>query len=234
MIRSREGVSAVLAGAAGAAVLLVAGCSSTVDGQALPVSGQTVPAASVTNLDSVLPAAAKFPTGYTATPLPQNEARAAAADLSGVPSGARVSPLRCEPARLPASPADLAMTSATNTEDGSVLAVLITRVDAPLTSVSGQVARCTEMTATQFGAKATVRRTTEQAPTVSGADDTFAYGQTTTSGPKGLQLTQSTLNELAQVGDVRVTVTFMSQRGVSPDRKAVADLLSATVANVHR
>ncbi|MDG3016566.1 sensor domain-containing protein [Speluncibacter jeojiensis] len=224
----------VLAGVMGAAVLLVAGCSSTVGGRAIPASGHTVPAASVTNLDSALPAPASFPAGYTATPLPQDQAREAAADLSRVPGGSRVTPLHCEPPRLPTDPADLAMTSATNTGDGSVLAVLLTRVDEPLTTLSKQVARCTEMTATQFGAKATVRRTTEPTPSAPGADDTFAYGQTTTSGPKNLQLTQTTFNDLAQVGDVRVTVTFMSQRGAEPDRKAVGELLSATVANLRR
>ena len=79
-----------------------------------------------------------------------------------------------------------------------------------------------------------MRRTEEPAPSAPGADDTFAYGQTTTSGPANLQLTQTTLTELAQVGDVRVTVTFMTQRGSVPDRKALTDLLAATVANLHR
>jgi hypothetical protein len=239
----------LIAGLAMGACLGVAGCSSTVDGMASPVaaagpSSASGPSSSAgadgtgedgrvdATLESMLLTPTDFPAPYQAIVLPPHAVSQAAADLDGIPPGAKVDPPGCKPPAQDYGPDGTAMIVGTDNANRSTISVELMRSDLPLDKRTGEIERCLEVTTTKDGAEAVVRTEILPAPPLN-ADDTIAMRQTVTSGKGAGKVTQSMLTLVAQIDDVRVSATYMSFGDGKPDTVVLDQVFTEAVQRVN-
>lgn len=202
-------------------------CSSTVSGDPKPAAAPA-PQRIDAPLSSLLLDPAVFPARYSALVLPPQAVAQAAADLTGVATGATVAPDTCKPPGRPTGPDGTAMVVGTDNASRATISVELTRSERPLSVRRAQLADCGEMTVTNSGATSTVRTELLPPPTVR-ADDSVAIRQTVASA--SVQQTMTTL--LAQVGDVRIASTFMTFRDTPPDTATLDEVFTKAVQRVH-
>ena len=182
-------------------------------------------------LGALLVEPADFPDGYTAQVLEYRDAVLASDDLGGLSRGARVNPVRCQPSSSPASEESLAMISGMSAAGQSTMAEVLTRTDEAVEVTKDTISRCNEVVSDEFGVQSRINRAL-LAPPATGTEGEFAYSQTVTSGTGDVALTQDSITLVAQVEDVRIAVTWMTQRGAEVDRADLDLLFAAAVANV--
>jgi hypothetical protein len=240
----------LMAALAGATVIALAGCSTDVSGSPQPaqqdsVSGQggtsepggedsggtsqgQAPADEV-DLGALLVDPSVFPPPYDAIVLPPQAITQASPDLTGIPAGAEVSPAGCKPVDV--QPERAAMIVGTDNTDRATISVELIAVDEPLSVREEQLDACAEVTATKSGATSTIRSTVTPAPPID-ADDTLAVRQTVSSGTGSDSVTQSMLTLMAQVGDVRISATYMSFDDTAPDAATLDEIFTTAVLKV--
>ena len=216
---------------AGIAVCL-SGCSTVLTGIPTSAPASSSPAGiDSSDLAALLVGPEQFPDGYTARVLDYRDAVLAAEDLGGASRGARINPVRCQPSATPLGEGDLAMISGTGGVDQSTLAVVLTRTDEDLSAAEDLIDRCTDVVSDQYGVQSRITRAL-LAPPATGTAGEFAYSQNVTSGSGEVVLSQESITLMAQVGDVRIAVTGMTQRGTEVSRAELDQLFAASVANV--
>ncbi len=214
-----------------AAVTILSGCSSTVSGVAQPSTTIAAGSPSGKGLSKLLVDPADFPARYEAIVLPAQAVSMAAPDLTGVPQGAVVDPADCAPPAQDYGPTGTVMAVGTDNASRSTISVELTRTDTPLDELAAQTKKCGEVTVTDSGAESTVTTAVTPAPPVR-ADDTLALRRTVKSGNESDKVTQSMVTLIAQVGDVRVSATFMSFGDAKADTVALDELFTAAVQKV--
>ncbi|MFC9896341.1 sensor domain-containing protein [Nocardia sp. NPDC127579] len=219
-----------LGAAALSASLVLTGCGATLAGH--PVAGEaaTVQAYVATGLNELLPAQAQFPEGYSVVVLPPEAAAQAAGDLNGITRGALVHPGDCAPPEQRFGPDQTAIAVGTEDRSRTTITVELARTGQPLSALREQLARCAEIHVGQAGAITTVVTRLEAAPPV--GDDSIGLRRTVIPDLGGARLNQSMQTLLGQVGDVRITVTYMTFGVPDPDRAALERLFTATVERV--
>jgi hypothetical protein len=225
------GRSTCAAALAVGAVLLVGGCGgSTVTGSPSPSSAAPLSSPPVAgNLDALLLDPSVFPSPYQATVLPQQAAAAAAQDLDGIAADASVDPAGCKPRARGTAADSVALVVGTDNETRSTISVELTRVRDALADQRAQWEQCPSVKATSNDVVSTVTTDLVPAPPID-ADDTAAYRRTVTSGSG--EVTQSMLSLVAQKSDVRITATFMSFSGDTPDSATLDELFTQAVQKV--
>uniref|UniRef100_UPI0037CB5BD9 DUF5642 family protein n=1 Tax=Rhodococcus oxybenzonivorans TaxID=1990687 RepID=UPI0037CB5BD9 len=218
---------AVLAAVAGA----LASCASEVPGVAQPSSSIAAGVPSGKGLSALLLEPSDFPSKYLAIVLPPHAVSMAAPDLAGVPQDAVVDPSECAPPTQDYGPTGTVMAVGTDNASRSTITVELAKTDTPLDELEQQTANCGEMTVTASGAESTVATDIMPAPPIR-ADDTLALRRTVRSGSDGDKVTQSMLTLIAQVGDVRVSATFMSFGHATADTSALDDVFTKAVQKV--
>lgn len=160
----------------------------------------------------------RFPETYSAVILEPQAVAQAAPDLTGIPTGARVDPAGCLPPSQDYGPAGTAMAVGTDTAGRATLSVEVVTAAATLGEYRSHVAECGRVEATHRGATATVTTVLEPDPPVLvPGSETLALSRTVRSGHGGDLLTQSMITRTAQLGDVRVLVTYMTFESGAPD-----------------
>lgn len=215
------------------AAVALAGCSTVLTGVPAVAPGGASSETRTADLTALLPAPADFPAGYTALVLPYRDALLASSDLSGLSPDARINPVRCQPAPTMPGESDLAMISGMGAGGQSTLAVVLTRTDESIADAKDTISRCLDVVSDQFGVQSRINRALVPAPS-SGASGEFAYSQRVRSGSGDVEMTRDSITLVAQVGDVRVAVTGMTQQGAAVDRAALDPVLEAAVAKVRR
>lgn len=224
-----RGRSSALALAACAAVL--AGCGSTVNGAPAAVERATIGEHVDAQLLTLLPDPARFPHGYPAVVLPPEAAAQAAGDLDGVARGAAVDPADCAPPEQQYGPDHTAVAVGTSEESRATLTVELVRTATPLSELADRLRRCGEIRVTGAGPTTTVTTTLGPAPAVD-ADDSLSLHRVVAPDVGGVGLTQRMHTHTAQVGDVRVLVTYMIFGEGPQDDAALAELFAAAVSKV--
>ncbi|MEU7138676.1 sensor domain-containing protein [Nocardia sp. NPDC046473] len=216
-----------------ACVVLLAGCASTVDGH--PVAGeQTVVTRHVGGaLSALLVPPAQFPGRYPAVVLPAEAAAQAARDLTGVGRNARVQPENCVPPPQQFGADKTAIAVGTDDASRATITVELTRTEQPLAVLRNQLKQCGSVRVSKGTVMTTVTTELEAAPPID-ADDTLAMRRTVTPDVGGAGLTQSMRTLAGQVGDVRITVTYMSFSDAEPDMTAVDELFTTAVQRVEK
>ncbi|WP_397517493.1 MULTISPECIES: sensor domain-containing protein [unclassified Rhodococcus (in: high G+C Gram-positive bacteria)] len=214
-----------------AAAALLSGCSSTVSGVAQPSPAIAVGSPSGKGLSKLLVDPADFPARYEAIVLPAQAVAMAAPDLTGVSQGAVVDPADCAPPAQDYGPTGTVMAVGTDNASRSTISIELTKTDTPLDELAAQTERCGEVTVTDNGAESTVTTEVTPAPPVR-ADDTLALRRTVKSGNDSEKVTQSMITLIAQVGDVRVSATFMSFGDAKADTVALDEVFTAAVQKV--
>lgn len=244
----------MIAAVAAAAVLALAGCSSTVTGSPEPTAtggsdlggGDFVPGDPTSesgaptqdqasgdgrDLNELLIDPSSFPPPYDALVLPPQALAQAAPDLSGIPAGAEVEPAGCKPPDQDFSPAGTALIVGTDNDSRATISIELTAVSEPLTVREAQLEQCENVTATKSGATSTVTSTLTPPPPIA-ADDTLAVQQTVTSGTGADEVTQSMLTLMAQIDGVRIAATYMSFDSSPPDALTLDELFTSSVQKV--
>ncbi|MBM7461253.1 sensor domain-containing protein [Rhodococcus coprophilus] len=209
-------------------LVLVAACTSSISGVALPEASAPYggpPATAPTPVPGggPLPAALllpidRFPVTYSAVVLSPQAVAQAAPDLEGIPPDARVDPAGCLPPSQDYGPAGTAMAVGTDTAGRATLSVEIVTFAEPLSEYRTFVEECGRVEATRRGATATVTTVLEPDPAiVVPGSETLGLSRTVRSGHGGDILVQSMSTRAAQLGSVRVLVTFMSFESDVPD-----------------
>ncbi|NEW43701.1 sensor domain-containing protein [Nocardia cyriacigeorgica] len=211
--------------------LLTAGCGSNLTGHAVSAEPTAVTRQVQDRLATLLPDPQEFPDRYPAVVLQPEAAGQAAGDLDGVGAGASVSPAECTPPETYPGPDRLAVAVGTDDAARATLTVELTRTDQPLVRLRNQVQQCERIRVSRSGTASTVTTELEQAPQVD-ADDAMALRRTVAPDVGGAGLTQSMSSLLAQVGDVRIAVTYMSFSDAQPDVEALEQLFRTTVDRV--
>lgn len=233
----------LFAGLAVGVCLSVVGCSSTVDGLAGPVSaaGPSSGAPSEgsgegdgvdASLESMLLTPTDFPAPYQALVLPPQAVSQAAADLDGIPTGAKVDPPGCKPPAQDYGADGTAMIVGTDNANRSTISVELMRSDISLDKRIGEIERCLEVITTKDGATAVVKTEILPPPPLN-ADRTLAMRQTVTSGQGSGKVTQSMLTLVAQIKDVRVSATYMSFGDGKPDTVVLDQVFTEAVQRVN-
>ncbi|WP_054814155.1 hypothetical protein [Nocardia arizonensis] len=212
-------------------VALSAGCGATVAGYATPAEQITVTRGVPGDLTSLLPAAAQFPPAYPAVVLSPEAAAQASGDLTGVARGASVQPVACAPPHRDFGPDATAIAVGTDNDTRATLTVELTRTTEPLGRLRAQLRGCGEMRVNRAGTVTTVR-TELLDPTAVDADDTLALRRAVRPDVGGVGLTQNMRTLIAQIADVRITVTYMSFDGDEPDIEALDDLFVVAAREV--
>ncbi|MGU3433361.1 sensor domain-containing protein [Actinomycetes bacterium M1A6_2h] len=223
----RTGAAALAAGAA----LLLGGCGgSTVTGSPEPSSAAPLSSAPIQGtLDTMLINPSVFPSPYQAVVLPQQAAAAAAQDLDGIGADASVDPVGCKPSARGTTADSTALVVGTDNDTRATISVELTRVRDSLADQRSQWEQCPSVKATSDDVVSTVTTDLVPAPPID-ADDTAAYRRTVTSGSG--EVTQSMLSLVAQKSDVRITATFMSFSGDTPDSATLDELFTRAVQKV--
>ncbi len=204
-------------------------CGTTVSGHPRSSSGPNSTAA-VSELARLLPNPSQFPEPYAAVELPPDTAEQAAHDLDGILPGARVDPEDCAPVPPVSVPA---VSVGTDDATRATLTVELVRTDHSLATLQRQLERCGTVRATQNGTTATV--TTELLPPPPlDADETVALRRTVRSEAGDPETTRNMRTLLGQVGDVRITVTYMTFGADSLDGEALDSLFTTAVSKVRR
>lgn len=231
-VADSAGKGAVFAVSAVGAVLL-AGCGSTVVGH--PVAGeQTVVTRHVGGaLSALLVEPGQFPARYPAVVLPAEAASQAAGDLTGVGRGARVQPQNCLPPVQQFGADKTAIAVGTDDAARATITVELTRTEQPLAALRSQLKQCGSVRVSKGAVLTTVETELEPTPPID-ADDTLAWRRTVTPDVGGSGLTQTMRTLAGQVGDVRITVTYMSFSAAEPDMTAVDELFTTAVQRVEK
>ncbi|MBB5911299.1 hypothetical protein BJY24_000166 [Nocardia transvalensis] len=212
---------------------VLAGCGATVAGHPVAERQTSITRHVGTPLPALLPGQDRFPASYAAVVLPADQARRAAADLVGVPPGARADPQDCAPSTPRFDTDRTAVVVGTDDGARATLTVELARTDQPLSGLRDQVRRC-DTVRVQRGPLANAVVTQLDPPPPIDADDALALRRTVSGPVGGPGLTQSMRTLVAQIGDVRITVTYMSFGDGAPDTTALDHVFDATVANVRK
>ncbi len=222
------------------AFLVVTACATSVPGTPVP-QGPTVdglaatgPVATPTRpLAELLLPAENFPEPYAAVVLPPQAVAQAAPDLTGIPVGAKVDPAGCLPPAQDYGPDGTAMAVGTDNGRRATITVELVAGAAALGDLRTRLADCPSVETTHRGATATVTTVPESAPPApTPGVDTLELSRTVRSGEGGDAVTQSMRTRIAQVGDLRVLVTYMSFGDGDPDLDNLGTVYDAAVARV--
>ncbi len=227
LIRARV-LSACLMSACAAGLT---GCGATIDGAPVAVQRATIGERVDAQLVTLLPDPAQFPERYPAVVLPPDAAAQAAGDLDGVARGAQVDPADCAPPEQQYGPDHTAVAVGTSEENRATLTVELVRTRIPLSSLAEQLRRCGEIRVTGVGPTTTVTTTPDAAPAVD-ADDSLSLRRVVAPDVGGVGLTQRMRTHVAQVGDVRVLVTYMIFGEGPQDDAALEELFATAVGKV--
>jgi len=207
-----------------ACLVVVPACSTTVAGDPGPepaaltgTAAATGPATTRSPEELLLPPD-RFPAPYAAVVLPAEAVAQAAPDLTGIHPGSKVDPGGCLPPVQDYGPAGTAMAVGTNNDSRATISVEVARSAPTLAEYRTYLTECSRVDATVRGVTSTVTTTLEvdPAPVVDGAE-TLALTRTVRSGQGTGGVTQSMATRVAQIEDVRVTVTYMSFDSAPPD-----------------
>jgi hypothetical protein len=213
------------------AVLMVAGCTSSVDGN--PTAATRTTSTSPDNSSSMVDLRAKsvtaadFPAGYTPTEVADDQLGAVLADTAGIPVAGGVNPPNCAPRPLPDGSGEaLAWVATGSGANAGTLSAVSVLVDTPLSELETQIQACPAYTTDAVGATATVT-TTLLPPSPAQSEESIAFRRVTVSGA----MTQTMTALVAQNGGVRVYVTYLAAgpRPV-PDGVALDALYTTAVA----
>ena len=208
-----------------AAAALLAGCSRVTVGVMRPASdgaeGPPVPVA------DLLIEPDRFPPRYPAEVLDDAAVNRVLQDIDGVPVGAVVTPRDCGPAP---GRVDTAAVEGIDRASDSSLIVVVTRPAPPLSEKLEQLRACQSFEVGRGDVTSKVSATVLAAPPVD-AEDTYAVEQTVTTA-----LTErTTLTLAAQIGDTRVTATWLQDPAVDdPDTTSLDTLFSDAVLKLRR
>ncbi len=214
-----------------ACAVLLAGCGSTVPGRPATPAPTTVTRHVSAELPTLLPDPAQFPPPYAAVMLPQEAVAQAAGDLDGMGRGAHVQPSRCVPPHQDFGPDRTAMAVGTDDATRATLTVELTRTGEPLTSLRARTQQCGSVRVSRAGATTTVTTELDSPPPID-ADDALSLRRTVRPESGGAGLTQSMHTHVGQIGDVRITVTYMSFAEGEPDSTALDALFATAVRKV--
>ncbi|WP_324195368.1 sensor domain-containing protein [Nocardia abscessus] len=214
-----------------ACAVLLAGCGSTVPGRPATPAPTTVTRHVSAELPTLLPDPAQFPPPYAAVMLPQEAVAQAAGDLDGMGRGAHVQPGRCVPPQQDFGPDRTAMAVGTDDATRATLTVELTRTGEPLTSLRARTQQCGSVRVSRAGATTTVTTEMDSPPPID-ADDALSLRRTVRPESGGAGLTQSMHTHVGQIGDVRITVTYMSFAEGEPDSAALDALFATAVGKV--
>lgn len=215
-----------------AVLVLAAACTTSISGVALPEAQAPSGGPPATTLDTApgggpRPAALllpidRFPATYSAVVLSPQAVAQAASDLEGIPPDSRVDPAGCLPPSQDYGPAGTAMAVGTDTAGRATLSVEVVTFVEPLSEYRTFVEECGRVEATRQGVTATVTTVLDPDPTVVvPGSETLALSRTVRSGHGGDVLVQSMSTRAAQLGSVRVLVTFMSFESDVPDTESL-------------
>ncbi len=224
---------AVLAVVSAVAVLAstTTGCGSETPGRPVAAQQSTITEYVSAVLATLLPDPSQFPARYPAVVLPQEAAAQAVGDLTGVPRGATVLPRDCTPPPQDFGPDRTAVAVGTDNDSRATLTVELTRTTVPLSVSREQLARCGQMRVSATGPTTSVR-TELQDPPPNDAEDALALRRTVVPDAGRTGLTESMYTVVGQVGDVRITVTYMTFSDAEPDTAAVREVFATTVEKV--
>ena len=215
------------------AVALLAGCSRTILGTVQPVApGAELAPIRVADL---LIEPGQFPARYPAVVLDATAVYRALQDVDGVAAASVVNPPQCAPP--PRTPQDTAAAQGVDSQDATSLIVTVTRPSTRLSDRAQQLTACPSFTAVRGQDTSAVTVTVVPAPPVD-ADDSYAVDQTVTDVASGSM--RRTLTLAAQVGDVRVSATWLHEGtpeatpDVAPDTQALDALFTDAVLKVRR
>ncbi|WP_240794718.1 sensor domain-containing protein [Rhodococcus zopfii] len=222
------------------ALLLVTACATAVPGTAVPqgsaVSGlaATAPVVPPTRpLAELLLPAEDFPEPYAAIVLPPQAVAQAAPDLTGIPVGAKVSPAGCLPPVQDYGPDGTAMVVGTDNDRRATISVELVAGAAALDDLRAYLTDCAHVESSYRGATATVTTVPEPAPPspVPGVG-TLELSRTVRSGRGTDAITQSMRTRIAQIGDLRLLVTYMSFGDGEPDLDNLGLVYDSALARI--
>ncbi|MBF6073611.1 sensor domain-containing protein [Nocardia beijingensis] len=211
--------------------ILLAGCGSTVPGRPALSAPTAVTRHVSAELPALLPDPGQFPPPYTAVVLPQEAVAQAAGDLDGMGRGANVEPSRCVPPEQDFGPDRTAMAVGTDDATRATLTVELTRTGEPLAALRARLEQCGSVRVHRAGAATTVTSEPASPPPID-ADDALSLRRTVLPEAGGARLTRSMRTHVAQTGDVRITVTYMSFADGEPDIAALDALFATAVRKV--
>jgi len=213
---------------------LLAGCTNVIVGAGRPVTPGGDATTPITVADLLIEPH-QFPERYPAVVLDGMAVYRALQDIDGVGAGSVVTPPQCAPP--PSVAPNTTAVQGIDSEKASSLIVAVTRPAAPLLGRTEQLTACPSFTAIRGGDTSTVTVTVLPAPPID-ADDSYAVDQTVTSELSGLM--RRTLTLAAQVGDVRVSATWLHEGApettpdIAPDTQALDTLFTDAVLKVRR
>jgi hypothetical protein len=209
------------------ATALLAGCTRVIVGTMHPVGPGGDEATPIPVADLLIEPQ-RFPERYPAAVLDGTAVDRVLQDVDGVPDGSVVTPPECAP---PPVPHDTAAVQGLDGRDTSSLIVAVTRPAQPLRARADQLAACPSFTSVR-GPDTYAVTVALLAPPPVDADDTYAVDQTVTEQPSGE--IRRTLTLAAQVGDVRLTTTWLHTGTQSPDTQSLDTLFTDAVLKVRR
>lgn len=216
---------------AGVVALVVSGCSSTVNGKAMPSAAT---ATHVTgDLSGLLLATSSFPSPYEAVKLPGPAVSQALGDLVGDTADATVSPSDCAQDLIDLDTADAAIVVGTDNSTRSTISVALTRTTGSLADQKARFERCPDVTSTENGTITKIHVALTPAAPID-ADESLAFKRTVTSGSGSKPLTQTSVQLWAQVGDVVVMAAHISFSNAKPDAAALDELFTAQVLRIQK
>ena len=196
------------AGALLAAVVLLSACTRVTVGSSRAV--EAVAEEPPVPLAALLIEPDRFPPQYRAAVLDDAGVNRAVQDVDGVPTGSIVTPAACAPPALWHSE----VVGAEGVDSASRLIVVLTRPAPPLAERLAQLRGCPSFTA----GESTVNVTELPAPPVD-AEATSAVEQTVTTPDSE----RKTLTFAAQIGDTRISVTWLQDPAVDDADTASLD-----------
>ena len=214
-------------------VMLLAGCTRVILGTVEALTPGAAPAR--IRVADLLIEPGKFPAGYPAVVLDATAVNRALQAIDGVTAASVVTPAQCAPA--PRAPQDTAAVQGIDSQDGSSLIVAVTRPATPLRDRAEQLSACPSFTAVHGQDTSAVTVTVLPAPPVD-ADDSYAVDQIVMGEPSGP--TRRTLTLAAQIGDVRVSATWLHDGApettpdAGPDNQALDTLFTDAVLKARR
>ena len=215
------------------AVALLAGCTRAILGTVQPVGPGAEPVP--IRVADLLIEPGQFPARYPAVVLDATAVYRALEGIDGVAAASVVNPPQCAPP--PRAPQDTAAVQGIDSKDASSLIVTVTRPSTRLRDRAQQLTACPSFTAVRGQDTSAVTVTVVPAPPVD-ADDSYAVDQTVTAESSGSM--RRTLTLAAQVGDVRVSATWLhdgtsdAMPDVAPDTQALDALFTDAVLKVRR
>jgi hypothetical protein len=211
------------------AVATISGCTRVLVGTAHPMT----PGAQPVPVGDLLIEPDRFPADYPAVVLDSTAVHRALQDIDGVSAASVVTPPECMPVTLAAQHS--AAMQGMDSQNASSLIVAVTRPAPPLRARAEQLGSCPSYTAEQGERISTITATVLPPPPVD-ADDTFAVDQSVTASGS----TNRTVTLAAQIGDIRVTATWLhdgtaeATGEAAPDTHALDSVFTAAVLKVRR